>query len=209
MIISPTLHTAGLAGLETAINGALQLDPATGNKLAALNGHVFELHCTLPELSFFLIPSPGEVRLCGLLDGAADTSLTGSADELLKLALSSDPANTLINGKLELHGDSAALIELQKIIAGLDLDWEAPLSKLFGDVAAHEIGRGIRKGLKFARQSLQKFQRQGKEFLVEESELFPPRWQVDKFYRDIEQTNLRAERLEARLQQLRKRHQAN
>jgi ubiquinone biosynthesis protein UbiJ len=209
LIISPTVHTAGLAGLEAAINGALKLDLATSNKLAALNGHVFELHCTLPQVSFFLIPGAGDVRLCGIFDGKADTTLTGSASELLKLAVASDPANTLINGELELHGDSAALIQLQKIIAGLELDWEAPLATLFGDVAAHEIGRGIRKGLQFAKQSLQKFQRQGKEFLVEESELFPPRWQADKFYRDIEQLNLRAERLEARLQQLQKRRQAN
>lgn len=208
MIISPTLHTAGIAGLETAINGALKLDPATCKQLASLNGHIFELHCTLPELEFFMIPGDGEVRLCGVLDGKADTTLTGSADELLKLALSTDPASTLINGKLELHGDSNALIELQKIIAGLELDWEAPLSRLFGDVAAHEIGRGLRKGFQFAKQGLQKLQRQGKEFLVEESDLFPPRWQVDNFYRDIEQLKLRAERLEARLQRLSQRRQA-
>jgi ubiquinone biosynthesis protein UbiJ len=208
LIISPTLHTAGIAGLETAINAALTLDPATSRKLATLNGHSFELHCAMPDVNFFLIPGESEVRLCGLLEGKADTTLTGSFDELLKLALSKDPANTLINGELELHGDSNALIELQKTIKGLDLDWEAPLSKLFGDVAAHEIGRGIRKGLKFARQGLQKLQRQGKEFLVEESELFPPRWQVDNFYRDIEQLSQRAERLEARLQRLAQRRRA-
>ena len=205
MIISPTLHTAGIAGLETAINAALKLDPATSNKLASLNGHIFAIHCSAPDLQIFLIPGAAEVRLCGVLDGQAHTTLTGSADELLKLALSNDPANTLINGKLELHGDSNALIELQKIIAGLQLDWEAPLSRLFGDVAAHEIGRGLRKGFQFARQGLQKLQRQGREFLVEESDLFPARWQVDNLYRDIEQLGLRTERLEARLQILQRR----
>ena len=202
MIVSPTLHTAGLAGLELAINQALRLDPATQIKLTALNGHVFHLQFTAPELDFYLIPGDKEIRLCGIYESEADTRLSGSASEFIKLATASDPANALINGQLELHGDSHALIELQKIGQQLDLDWEAPLAEVFGDVVGHQIGKTIRQGFQFASQALGNLKRQTEEYIKEESDLLPPKWQVESFYQDIAQTKMRTERLEARLNKL-------
>lgn len=204
MTISPTLHTAGLAGVELAINSALKLDPATQQKLSALSDHVFHLQLTLPELDFYLIPGNKEIRLCGIFDGNADTRLAGSASEFFQLATSSDPANTLINGKLELHGDSHALIELQKIGQQLDLDWEAPLASLFGDVAGHQLGRKLRKSFSFASQALKGLQRQITEYIKEESDVLPPRWEAERFYNEIDNIKCRTERLEAKLQKLRK-----
>ena len=201
-LISPTLHTAAVGALELAVNQALKLDPATAGKLTSLEDHVFHLHCSAPELSLYLIPGNGEVRLCGIFEAEADTTLTGSASEFAKLATSPDPANALINGELELHGDSQALIKLQQIGKQLDLDWEAPLAEVFGDVIGHQLGRGLRKGFSFARQAFGSIKRQVDEYIVEESDLVAPRWEVERFYSDVDQLSLRAERLEARLQKL-------
>lgn len=201
-VISQTLHTAVIAGLETAINGALRLDPATRLKLQQLDQHVFLLHCQAPELSLYLIPTADEVRLCGYYDGDADTTLTGKVNDFAELAMSGDPANTLINGKLELHGDSQALITLQKILRQLDLDWEAPLADLFGDVVGHHLGSSLRRGFGFGLQTLRGLKRQVDDYIVEESELLPPRWQVDQFFNEVDQLAMRSERLEAQLHKL-------
>lgn len=206
-IHSPTLHSAGLAALEAVINRALALDPATRLRLGELSGHVFLLHCTRPELGIYLIPDPDGVRLCGTWEEAADTTLRGSATEFSRLLLADDPANALINGQLELHGDTQALIELQTIAHQLDIDWEAPLANLFGDVVGHQLGRGIRSGLRFGRQALTGLRRQFDEYLLEESELVAPRWQVERFFRDVDQLAMRTERLEARLRKLRQQRQ--
>lgn len=203
MIVSPTLHTAGLAGLEFAINQALSLDPASQNKLGQLKGHVFHLEFTAPELDFYLIPGDKDISLRGIYQYEADTKLSGSANEFIKLATASDPANALINGELELHGDSNALIELQKIGQQLDLDWEAPLADLFGDVIGHHIGKTVRSGFKFASQAFKNFKRQTEEYIKEESNLLPPKWQVERFYDDVSQIKMRTERLEARINKLR------
>ncbi len=202
-IISPTLHTAMLASLEKVINKTLKLDPATQNRLSALQHHVFLLHCTEPDISVYLIPGDGEVRLCGVFEGEADTKLTGSASEYSKLFAAEDPASALINGELELIGNSQALIELQKILTDLDIDWEAPLAQHFGDVIGHQMGQGIRAGFNFGRQAFKGLSRQFKEFITEESELVPPKPQTERFFREVDQLATRTERLEARLQKLR------
>ena len=203
MIVSPTIHTAGLAGLEFAINQALSLDPATQIKLSQLKGHVFHLAFTSPELDFYLIPGDKDISLYGIYPYDADTKLCGSANEFIKLATANDPANALINGELELHGDSNALIALQKIGQQLDLDWEAPLADLFGDVVGHQIGKTIRSGFKFANQAFKNFKRQTEEYIKEESDLLPPKWQIESFYDDVTQLKMRTERLEARINKLR------
>ena len=195
---STTVHTAAIAALETTINGALQYDLSTRQRLAAFDDHIFLLHCTSPELMLYIIPGE-EVRLCGFYDGEADTILKGSASEFAKLATAKDPASALINGDVELHGDSNALIELQRIAQDLDVDWEAPIVELFGDVVGHNLSQGIRKGLSFGLQAAKSFKRQLDDYLMEESDLFPPRWQVEKFFNNVEQTALQTERLEARI----------
>ena len=208
-IFSNTLHTAAIAGLEQVINKALQLDPSTQHKLLALQGHVFLLHCSAPELKLYLIPGDQEVRLCGFYEGDADTTLSGSAREFAKLATASDPASALINGDLELHGDSQALIKLQKTLKQLDVDWEAPLADIFGDVIGHQLGQGLRQGFRFGLQALQGIKRQFDDYIVEESGVVPPRWQADRFFDDVDQLSMRTERLTAQLNKLRNHLQSN
>lgn len=198
-IHSPTLHSAGLATLEALINRALQLDPATRRRLATLADHVFLFHCTQPALGIYLIPDTDGLRLCGTWAADVDTTLRGSAGEFFSLATATDPANVLINGRLELHGNSQALIDLQTILQQLDIDWEAPLADAFGDVIGHQLGRGLRRGFRFGRRALQGLKRQFGEYLVEESELTAPAWRVQQFNDEVDQLAMRTERLEARL----------
>lgn len=209
MIVSNTLHTAAIATLETAINKALQLDPSTLIKLNALQNHVFSLHCTAPEINLYFIPGENEVRLCGMFDDEADTRLTGSAREFAKLATATDPASALINGELELHGDSQALINLQKILKQLDIDWESSLASIFGDVIGHQMGRTIRQATRFGLQALTGLKRQVDDYVIEESNMLPPRWQVDSFYNDVDQLAMRTERLQAQIQKLRQSAKGN
>ncbi len=203
MIVSNTLHTAAIATLEAAINKALQLDPSTLIKLNTLQNHVFSLHCTAPEINLYFIPGENEIRLCGLFSDEADTRLTGSARAFAKLATATDPASALINGELELHGDSQALISLQKIFKQLDIDWESPLASIFGDVIGHQMGRDIRRGLRFGLQAFEGLKRQVDDYFIEESNLLPPPWQVDSFYNDVDQLAMRTERLQAQINKLR------
>ena len=53
----------------------------------------------------------------GIHEGPVTTSVRGEASDFAELATAKDPAATLINGALELQGDSAPLIELQKTLA--------------------------------------------------------------------------------------------
>lgn len=203
--INPTLHTAALAAVESAINRALELAPAAHAGLAELDGEVFALHCTAPAVEIFLQPGSNGIRLMGIYDGPVTTSVRGEASDFTELATAEDPAATLINGALELSGDSAPLLELQRVLSQLDLDWEAPLVATLGDVAGHQLAELLRGTFRWGRQAGNSLLRQLEEFIHEEARLSPPRLELEDFYRDVQDLGLRVERLQSRTERLRRR----
>jgi ubiquinone biosynthesis protein UbiJ len=200
--VNPTLHTAAIAALEQALNRALQLDPRSPQQLATLEGKVFQLRCTSPELELFLCPDASGIKLMGHWEADVTTAISGQARDFANLATATDPAAALINGNLALSGDSAPLIELQSILNGLDMDWEAPLVANLGDVVGHQLAQGLRGLFGWGQQASSSFVRQLDEFIHEEARLAPPRQEVEDFYQDLEQLNLRVDRLQARLRKL-------
>lgn len=207
--IDPALQTAALAALEAALNHALSLAPKALELLQPQHGNVFALHCTAPSVSAFLHITETGVRLAGIHEGSVTTSITGAAADFQELATSSDPTATLINGGLELEGDSAPLIELQKILSGLDMDWEAPLVDTLGDVAGHQIAALLRHAFSWGQQASRSLQRQLGEFIHEEARLCPPALELEDFYTDVkslvqrvERAMSRADRLQARIARL-------
>jgi ubiquinone biosynthesis accessory factor UbiJ len=203
----PALHTAALAALEAAVNRALALSPGSLGALAQLEDSVFALHCTAPKIDVYLHPGAHGIRLTGAHFGPVTTSITGKATDFTELATSRDPTATLINGGLELAGDSASLIELQRILAAVDVDWEAPLVSALGDVAGHQLAQMLRDAFTWGRQASNSLSRQVVEFVQEEARLAPPRLEVEDFYRDVHELNLRVDRLESRTARLRQRLQ--
>jgi ubiquinone biosynthesis protein UbiJ len=205
--VDPTLHTAALAALEAAINRALALSPGSTAELALLDDCVFAFHCTAPSVDFYLHPGTGSIRLTGVHQGPVTTSITGDASDFAELASSGDPAATLINGGLSLEGNSAPFIELQQILATLDMDWEAPLVASLGDVAGHQLAQLLRHAFSWSKQASTGLTRQLEEFIHEEARLSPPRLEVEDFYRDVQELGLRVDRLESRTTRLRLRLQ--
>jgi ubiquinone biosynthesis protein UbiJ len=205
--INPTLHTAAIATLETALNRALQLAPHSAAGLGQLSDCVFALHCTSPSLDVYLQPAADGIRLMGLYDGPVTTSVRGEASDFTELVTSTDPTATLINGQLELQGDSAPLIELQQILATLDIDWEAPLVSTLGDVAGHQVAQMLRGAFAWGKQASGSLARQLDEFIHEEARLTPPRLELEDFYRDVQELGLRVDRLQSRTDRMRQRLQ--
>lgn len=206
-VIDPTLHTAALATLEAGLNRALGLSPRSLAELQQLEDCVFALHCTAPTVDVYLHTGGDGIRLAGIHAGPITTSVTGEASDFTELATSSDPTATLINGRLELDGDSAPLIELQKILARLDMDWEAPLVSSLGDVAGHQLAEVLRHAFDWGKQASKSLTRQLDEFIHEEARLTPPRLEVEDFYADVRELQMRVDRLQSRSERLRQRLQ--
>jgi ubiquinone biosynthesis accessory factor UbiJ len=200
-----TLNAAALTALERAVDTALGLDSATRAQVDALAGKVFCIDCTVPAVRVYVAPGAGELRLYGHYEGEVACTVSGAASDFVALAGAADKAGALVNGNLRISGDSAPLLELEKALGKLELDWEQRLALLVGDVAAHQFGRAVRGSARWGQGAQASFARHVEEFIHEEARLAPPRLEVEDFFGDLRATAQRTERLEAGLRRLSRR----
>ena len=199
--MDPTLHAGFDAALETAINAALKYDPATRARLAKLDGRALALDLTVPNLRLCLCIEGEQVRVRRHWEGEISTRLGGSAIAMLRLLRDSSATPAKLG--VSVTGSSALLAELQAILRDLDIDWEAPLAQLLGDVPAHTLGSALRSASSWLRDNLQAAPRAAAEAISEEWRLTPPRAQFEAFAEDLAELALAGDRLDARLQLLR------
>jgi ubiquinone biosynthesis protein UbiJ len=205
-VVNPTLHSAVLAGLERAINAALALSPHSRDEVAALAGTAVAIDCTAPAFSVYLLPrEDGALQLQGFFEGPVQTRVRGTGGDFAELAAADDPTATLVNGALALEGNSAPLLALQRVIAGLDVDWEAPLVRTLGDVPGHQLATLLRDLFHWGRDAGASLTRQLDEFLHEEAGLTPPRAELEDFYSDVQALTQAVDRLASRMERIRAR----
>ena len=192
-----------LRGVETLVNRALQYDPATRLRLRELSGKSIYVETESPRFSVMLRIQDERIRLLPESTERPHATIEAQTGALLKLALSRELQ--LIGGPLRVHGQVQLIEQLHGIAKQLDIDWEEPLSMLFGDSAAHEVCRHVRGLFGFAQKAAKTFLLNSREYLQEEREVLPVRWEIDEFVSDCDDLRADSERLEARLKRVQQR----
>ena len=192
-----TLKAGLLMALESAVNNSLAYDPATQQSLIELDGKVLHIACTMPAESVYVLFVGNHVELWSLFESSADTTLSGTPSEFLALWRARSKTTALTDSGVTLTGDSTVLQQLQKISASLDIDWEALLAEHTGDVIAHQLGRFARGANSWFRGARREAERLMSEFLQFESNAVPSRHEVQGFCREVDDVQLRMDRLQA------------
>ncbi len=197
--------TAALAGLEQALNAALALDPRSPERLAALDGRVVAMALSGTGLRICLrADDEGYLAVMGSFDGEADTTLRGAPLSMLRMA--SGSADTLFGGGVEIEGDVELGQRFQRIIQQVDIDWEEHLSRLVGDVAAHQLGQAARGLFSWFNRSADHLGMDTADYLREESRILPHPDEVREFLDGVDGLRDGVERLAARIARLEGRH---
>ncbi|MEO0435886.1 MAG: SCP2 sterol-binding domain-containing protein [Pseudomonadota bacterium] len=196
----PMLHTAGLAAAESAVNAALRLSPHSKQALAAVSDRVLAVECTAPAIALYLVAdSSGDLLLRGVHEAEVATRVRGTLEDFAALARADDPAAELINGAIQVEGETATLLSMQGIFADLDIDWEAPLVDGLGDVVGHQLAELLRSLFSWSQQVSTSLRRQLNEFAHEEARLAPPAIALEEFYEDVASLQDQCDRLEQQL----------
>ncbi len=197
-----TVSAAAFATLEQLLNQAIRLDPETPRRLGPMHGRVIEFQLEGLGLSLYMIPEPNGIQLLSQFEGSADCTLRGSPLSLARMRDSRDSADQLFGGSVEISGDSHLAQQFGDFLSGLDIDWEEQLSKLTGDVIAHEVGSATRSLLGWGRRQGRTLEQNLQEYLQEELRLTPSRLEIEPFLNDVDRLRDDVERLEARLDRL-------
>jgi len=191
-----------VAGLETMLNGYLRLDPVTVARLDELSGKVVGIELKGLGMRFYVLPQSGRVCLYQHYAGDPDTLLQGTPLALLRMGSTREPSRVLFGGEVKISGDVALGQRFKAILDDMEVDWEEQLSRLTGDIVAHQLGSLVRGALGWVRRERRVLAADLSEYLREEARLLPTRDEVDELLDGVDTLRADTDRLEARVRRL-------
>jgi ubiquinone biosynthesis protein UbiJ len=197
------LNEAIVATFEQLLNQALSMDAEALACLAHLHGRVIKLELIGLDYALFFIPDLHGIQVYPEIEGEADCIIRGTPLELAKMRSNRESADQLFSGAVEIVGDSVIAQKFGETLSRLDIDWEEQLSRLTGDVIAHEAGKAVRGVFKWAANVRTTAGLNLREYLQEELRLLPCRAEIEPFLQEVDRLRDDVERSAARIERLR------
>ncbi len=183
--------------VDAVINRMLRLDPETLRRLGELDGKLICIDLGADVVTLFVEPSAQGLRIRRDSERAADVTMRGSIPVFARLARTGIAA-----GELQISGDIDLGSRFKRILEGIELDWEEPLARVVGDVAAHQIGRAARAARRWGEHAARTLAQDTAEYFQEESRILTPRVRVDEFLQAVDKLRTDTDRLQKRIEQL-------
>lgn len=189
--------------LETSINLILKQDATTLEKFSALQGKVIAFELADLDLTLYLFPHTEGLQVQYLYEGQVDTTLQGNAPSFINMSLG-DATDSFFSGEVRIKGDLELGQKFNRILKGLDLDWEEWLSNYTGDLVAFKAGSLVREFTSWGKDALKILELDAREYLQDEGNLTPRTTELSVFAEGVSQLRNDTARLEARILRLQK-----
>ena len=203
MGIRSELAVAATAGLEQLVNAWLALDPDALARFQACAGKVIALELQGTGLTLFCLPGTSGLNFMSQYQGQADTTLSGRPYALFKMGIG-DSTQVMLDGEVKFRGDVELGQAFKRAMDRLDIDWEEHLSRLTGDVFAHQAGHFVREISQWWQNSRARLAADTREYIQDEVQLNPSRSEVEEFYAEVARLRDDIARLDARFDLLQK-----
>lgn len=128
----------------------------------------------------------------------ADASVTIPLPVALRLLANDDSAATLAT----LEGDTELAATLAKVLRGISWEYEEDLSKIIGDIPAHQISEFGRKAASEVKAQSLNLAQMLSEYLQEEQPMIAKKRHVSQFNQEVDTLREDTERLEKRIEKL-------
>jgi len=201
------IPTPFLSTVETAINAWLKLDDEALPRFAELDGKIIRLHITGLDFNLYFFPSASGIQVLGNYPseedgGVVDATIHGSPMALIRLGTSSNAGETLLKSDVEIDGDMRVAEKFSAILKEVDIDWEELLSKLVGDIIAHQAGQVARSASSWFTETIEAMKLNTGEYISEEAKLSPAKAEIRNHLEQVDDVRMSVDRLEARINNL-------
>jgi ubiquinone biosynthesis accessory factor UbiJ len=187
-----------LTPFENLLNRNIAGSSAARAMCRRLQGKVLALKFEGIPLNLFLRVEAEQIAVTSQSDATPNATLTGTPLAFARL-IGPKPEDALRAGSVHISGDAEAAQAFSELLQLTRPDLEEELSRLIGDVPAHQVGQAARSALGFARRAVDTFTQNVSEFLQHESRDAPSRTEADEFSSSVDKLRDDVERLEARL----------
>jgi ubiquinone biosynthesis accessory factor UbiJ len=199
--LSASPFQALLDRLAAVLNRNVEQSERATQLARQLDGRVLGLTLEGTPVTLFFRLAEGRVAIDTRHDGATDASLAGTPLGLLSLA-GPGAADRLRSAGIRISGDAEVAQRFQNLLQQAQPDFEEELSRVIGDVAAHQVANVARSLLDWGRKAADSFSMNVAEYLQEEGRDVPSRVELEEFLESVDHLREAADRFEARLTRL-------
>ena len=193
------LQSGAFETAENLINGALKYDPATLRKMGELEGKLLLIESTVPPLKLAMETNSQGIMLHSNWQDKADTTVSGSLVAIAGLAVNSASQASFSGSGVKVSGDLNFLIEINRLMTELDVDWEGILAAVIGDIPAHLMAEKLRKSASMAKDMGRRAKSAAAEVAQEELRVTPTSAEFDGFSKQVRELSSGVERAAARI----------
>jgi ubiquinone biosynthesis protein UbiJ len=190
-----------LAPFEALLNRNIESSAAARALCQRLNTKVLALHVDGLPLNIYCKSLGDRMELSTSYDGTPSATLSGTPLAFMRL-VGPQPEAAIRGGTVHIQGDAEVAQTFSELMQHARPDLEEELSRLIGDVAAHQVGTVARSVLSFAQRAASTLAQNLSEYLQEEGRDVPSRTEADEFVSEVDKLRDDVERLEARIAQI-------
>lgn len=202
-ILFDSMQNSLLAAAEIGGNRLLTFDEVALAGCREMQGHCIAIDITDLDFQVYCHPGDWGIRLSRKPPPRdVDASISGRLMALVNLASTEDKVSTSIQERVNFDGNVALAQKLQRILAGLDIDWEEALAQQTGDVFAFQLHQRVRRFGDWLSQSADSLLQTSSEYVREEARLSPTVVEFEVFQSRLTELKNDVARTEARLQRL-------
>ena len=198
-MIFNAMQASAFEAAEKIINTALEYDPATQRHIAKLEGKLLLIESSLPPLKVAIEATSSGIMLHSNWQDSADTTVSGSLVAMLSLAANNDEQISFAGTGISVNGDLDFLIQINKLMRNLDVDWEAALASIIGDIPAHIMADTVRSSASVARDASRRAKSAAAEIAQEELRATPSATEYTDFTQRVRHISTEVERAAARI----------
>jgi len=189
-----------LQPVQQLVNHGIAESTTAKAQLAQLDGESVQLQLDGLPFDLALVAMEDELLIGADTPAEPSATLHGTLLNAVKFMRGNE---TTVSAGLRIEGDAEVAQQFFELLKLARPDFEEELSRVTGDIAAHQIGNMFRGARDLAAQAAQTLRANTAEYFQEESEQLPPRLEVEAFYDDLSRLRDGVERAAARLAQLR------
>ena len=193
------LQSGAFEAAESLINGALKYDPATLRKMGELEGKVLLIESTMPPLKLAMETNGQGIMLHSNWQDKADTTVSGSLISIAGLAINSASQASFSGSGVNVSGNLDLLLKINNLMTELNVDWEAILASVIGDIPAHLMAEKLRKSAAMAKNVGQRAKSAAAEVAKEELRVTPTSPEFKGFSQQVRELSSGVERAAARI----------
>ena len=194
------LH-ALLGQLAAVLNRNVAQSTRATTLATQLDGRVLGLALEGTPVTLYFKVAAGRIAIDLGHEGEPDASLAGTPLSLLSM-VGPGAADRMRSAGIRISGDAEVAQRFQNLLQQAQPDFEEELSRVVGDVAAHQLANFARGFFGWGRKAADSFSLNVAEYLQEEGRDVPTRVELEEFLEAVDHLREAADRVEARLAHL-------